>query len=295
MTNFTSAPPSSKATLDKRSVKADQFSITLDPASPNRYVIEGKYDDDVQISFVYEKLAEGWKLGAGPQGGMTYFGQLAEGTATATGAPDLKSGGDGYAIHRFWPRCGVTGIMRVGKDVVDLAGSRGIFIHAIQGMRPNVLAAKWNFANFQSGAEEGVSLTMMEFVTTPAYGSQKINIGSVVVGDKLVAITAGGEGIVGGSEAEHLNPVVDTETDYAAPSSIKYSWEGLTLAEGVASTTAPKTQATLLVDLLTSKPGEAYATNGLVEKVDVLGQIPYLAKKFVNYAAGTKPYIYTVS
>ena len=49
-----------------------------------------------------------------------------------------------------------------------------------------------------------------------------------------------------------------------------------------------------MLDLLTSAPGEEYATKGLIEKVDVLGQIPYLLKKFVNYAAGTKPYIYTV-
>ncbi|KAK4700700.1 hypothetical protein P7C70_g5542, partial [Phenoliferia sp. Uapishka_3] len=295
VTNFTVAP---SPKVDRRSSKSDQFTITVDPAQPHKYTIEGKHDDDVAISLVYERLTEGWKVGAGPRGGMSYFGQLKDGAAKGT-APDITAGGDGYAIHRFWPRCAVTGIARIGSEVIDLAGTRGMFVHAIQGMRPNVLAAKWNFATFQSSAEggEGVALTMMEFTTTPAYGSKKVNIGSVVVGDKLVAITAGGEGVEGTSVATHKNTVVDKETEYDAPGSIEYEWNGYTLfnTEGtlVASAKAPKTQAKLTLDLLTSAPGEPYATRGLVEKVDVLGQIPYLVKKFVNYAAGTKPYIYT--
>jgi hypothetical protein len=296
VTNFVVGPPK----LDKRSSKSDQFTITVDPASPNKYVIQGKYDDEVQISLVYEALTPGWKLGAGPRGGMTYFGALKDAATGAKGdAPDVSGGADGYAIHRFWPRCAVSGIMRIGTDVVDLDQARGVFIHAIQGLRPNVLAAKWNFANFQSPAAggEGVSLTMMEFTTTPAYGSKKVNIGSVVVGDKLVAVTAGGDGVVRGSVAEHVDALVDVETGYAAPGAIKYLWEGAKLGgEGdtVKFSGEGKVKAELELKLLTSKAGEPYATRGLVEKVDVLGQIPYLVKKFVNYAAGTKPYIYTV-
>lgn len=33
---------------------------------------------------------------------------------------------------------------------------------------------------------------------------------------------------------------------------------------------------------------------GLVEKVDVLAEIPAMLKAVVNYVAGTKPYIYQV-
>ena len=147
---------------------------------------------------------------------MTYFGTLAA-EGTKGNAPDVTSGADGYAIHRFWPRCAVSGIMRLGGEVVDLGGARGVFIHAVQGMRPNLLAARWNFANFQSSEAEGhgVSLTMMEFTTTTAYGEKVINVGSVVVGDKLVSVTAGGylaAGVVG-SSAEHLDSVIDVETD----------------------------------------------------------------------------------
>jgi hypothetical protein len=294
VTNFLPGPSPAAPSLDKRSSRSDQFTITLDPASPGRYVIEGTYDEEVSISLVYERLAEGWKLGAGPQGGMTYFGQL--GTAVAKGeAPDVAAGGDGYAVHRFWPRCSVEGSLTIKGEKVDVVGARGIFIHAVQGMRPNVLAANWNFANFQSSEEEGIALTMMEFTTTPAYGSQTINVGSVVVGDKLVAITVGGNGVEGGSTAEHVDTVIDVETDYPAPGKVNYAWDGTTLSPtGTVVEGAPRTSAALSVDLLTSSGDEAYATRGLVEKVDVLAQVPYFVRKFVNYAAGTKPYIYTV-
>ncbi|GAA5929907.1 hypothetical protein JCM1841_001255 [Sporobolomyces salmonicolor] len=293
VTNFVTAP---SPKLDKRSSKADQFSITLDPSNPNKYTIEGKYDNDVQISLVYEALTPGYKVGTGPTGGFTYFGQRSDKPSPTDGSPDVNGGADGYCIHRLWPRCKVSGIMRVGNDVTDLDGARGVFIHAIQGLRPNLLAAKWNFANFQSLEDDGVSLTMMEFTTTPQYGSKVINIGSVVVGDKLVAVTAGGSGVAGGSSVTHNDPIKDAETDYDAPSSLKFVWEGAAL-EGEGDQLKPvegsnsKVHAVLVEDLLVD--AEGYKTRGLVEKVDVLGQIPYLIRKFVNYAAGTKPYIYT--
>ncbi|BGP17776.1 hypothetical protein JCM10213_001722 [Rhodosporidiobolus nylandii] len=287
VSNFKTAPNGK----DKRSCKSDQFTITVDPATPTKITVEGKYDDDVQISLVFEQLAAGFKLGAGPKGGFTYFGQL-KGKETAGDAPNVDAGADGYCVHRFWPRCKVSGILRVGSAVTDLEGARGTFIHAIQGLRPNLLASKWNFANFQTVDDSGVALIMMEFTTTPQYGSKVVNVGAVVVGDKLVAVTAGGSGVNGGSSATHQQPLKDAETGYEAPSSIKYVWDGAALdGEKAVQGANSKVHAVLVEDLLES--AERYKTKGLVEKVDVLGQIPYLIKKFVNYAAGTKPYIYT--
>ncbi|BGP49660.1 Putative cell survival pathways protein [Rhodotorula kratochvilovae] len=294
VTNFKVAPSDK---LDKRSVKSDQITVTVDPATPNKYSIQAKYDDEVQLSLEFDQLCPGFKLGGGPKGGMTYFGQLSDKATPAGDAPDYAAGGDGYCVHRIWPRCAVSGIVRVGGDVLDLAGARGVFIHAIQGLRPNLLAAKWNFCNFQTVEKEGeeaVSLILMEFVTPPGYGSKTVTVGSVVVGDKLVAVSAGGSGVVGGARAEHLEQVKDAETGYAAPGAIAFSWEAPRLA-GEGAQLAPVAGATVSAkvqyDLVTDKA--TYQTRGLVEKVDVLGQIPYLIRKFVNYAAGTKPYIYT--
>ena len=285
-----------KVQSDKRSCKSDQITVTMDPTNGNKYTIQAKYDEDVQISIEYERVADGFKIGDSPRGGFTYFGQLSSKPAPSGDAPDYAAGGDGYAIHRIWPRCNVSGIVRVGNDVQDLDGARGVFIHAIQGLRPNLLAANWNFANFQSVGKEGeeaVSLIMMEFTSTPQYGSKTVNIGSVVVGDRLVAVTAGGSGVVGGSNVTHVDPIKDAETDYDAPSALKFSWEATRLEDGKpAAAGNAKVHALLHMDLVEEK--ETYKTRGLVEKVDVLGQIPYLIRKFVNYAAGTKPYIYTV-
>ncbi|GAA6032127.1 hypothetical protein JCM8097_007086 [Rhodosporidiobolus ruineniae] len=295
VSNFKTAP---SAKLDKRSCKSDQFSITIDPATPNKITVEGKYDDDVQVSLVFEQLAPGFKVGNGPKGGFTYFGQQT-GKNSAGDAPNTVAGADGYAVHRFWPRCKVSGILRSGASVTDLDDARGCFIHAIQGLRPNLLAARWNFANFQTVGDDdqdGVALIMMEFTTTPQYGSKVVNVGAVVVGDKLVSVTAGGSDVTGGSSATHQNLVKDAETDYEAPGTIKYVWDGAAL-EGEGADLKPvegansKVHAVLVEELLES--AEGYKTRGLVEKVDVLGQIPYLIRKFVNYAAGTKPYIYT--
>ncbi|GAA5961796.1 hypothetical protein JCM8115_001423 [Rhodotorula mucilaginosa] len=284
-----------KVQSDKRSCKSDQITVTMDPTNGNKYTIQAKYDEGVQISIEYERVADGFKIGDSPRGGFTYFGQLSSKPAPSGDAPDYAAGGDGYAIHRIWPRCNVSGIVRVGNDVQDLEGARGVFIHAIQGLRPNLLAANWNFANFQSVGKEGeeaVSLIMMEFTSTPQYGSKTVNIGSVVVGDKLVAVTAGGSGVVGGSNVTHVDPIKDAETDYDAPSALKFSWEATRLEDGKpAAGGNAKVHALVHMDLVEEK--ETYKTKGLVEKVDVLGQIPYLIRKFVNYAAGTKPYIYT--
>ncbi|KAI3478599.1 hypothetical protein L1887_59444 [Cichorium endivia] len=51
-----------------------------------------------------------------------------------------------------------------------------------------------------------------------------------------------------------------------------------------------KVEAQLKVDL--GKPYPSSETHGLVDKVDVLAEIPYMVRKLVNYVAGTKPYIY---
>ena len=49
-------------------------------------------------------------------------------------------------------------------------------------------------------------------------------------------------------------------------------------------------EAKLKVEL--GKPYPSSETHGLVDKVDVLAEIPYMVRKLVNYVAGTKPYIY---
>ena len=294
VSNFvTPPPPTSSKSFDKRSSKSDSFSI-IHAATPNdlryaeSYTISANVDNDLQIALVVSRPATiaGFKLGSGSKGGFSYFG-------TDEANPE------GYVVHRFWPRTHCTGhIIHEGR-AIETNGT-GMFVHAIQGMRPNLIAASWNFADFQSDELGGTSAIQMEFKTIDAYGRKGagsggvvVNIGSIVIGEKLVAVTgetrwpdeAPLEETTVKSRTEHLAATIDPETGYEQPGEIKYTWRG-----GSIVASAPGTvDANLTVAL-----GTPAQPRGLIEKVDVLAEIPYVIKAFVNYVAGTKPYVYQV-
>jgi hypothetical protein len=279
---------------DKRSSKADQFSITHkstpdDAENAESYDISttAAFGTDVQLHLKIKRPASipGYKIGGGPQGGYSYFGHD-------------PSHADGYVVHRFWPHFTVTGDFILSGKHSSFQGL-GMFIHAIQGMRPNLVASSWNFADFQSSEHGGVSAIQMEFKTCDTHGKHGsgsggvlINIGSLVVGGKLVAVTAEtkwpNEDQANGpviSRATHLNPVYDPDTGYKAPTGIEFQWQGPSLVPG----SPEPISATVQVEL-----GDVNHPAGLIEKVDVLAEIPYVLKMAVNYM-GTKPYIYQVS
>jgi hypothetical protein len=276
--------------LDKRSSKADEFTIlhtsTPDSEYPESYLITAKLGQDLQVSLNIQRPASipGWKIGKGPEGGYSYFGT------------DTKNA-DGYVIHRFWPRVQATGQVTVNDKIQSVKGS-GMFVHAIQGMRPNLVASAWNFANFQSDELGGVSAIQMEFTTQEKHGKRGsgsggvvVNVGSLVVGGKLVAVTTetkwpgedSQEAVI--SRAAHTQRQPDSDTGYSQPTEIVFEWKG----PSVVSSAPGEIQAKLEVDL-----GSVQSPKGLIEKVDVLAEIPYVLKMAVNYVAGTKPYIYQV-
>ncbi len=290
------------AQSDKRSSKAAEFNVVYSTtdAGDDKYTITANLDADLQLSwsFVRPAAIQGWKLGSGPKGGYSYFGSKVD-------SPE------GYVIHRFWPVAESEGHI-ISQGAVIEAKGKGMFVHAIQGMRPNLVAAKWNFANFQAQDDKlgRVSGVMMEFTTTPDYGSVTeggeqhrqsltVNIGSIVAEGKLISVTASTRS-AGQSEkssrksnsyVSHLDKTLDQDTGYQAPQSIEYHWDGPLLdASSGKGNTEQKVEASLKVDL--GKPFPSSETHGLVDKVDVLAEIPYMVRKLVNYVAGTKPYIY---
>ena len=276
---------------DKHSSKSDQFTITH-KSTPGAefeesYSIFGRFDDELQVSIDVKRPAaiQGFKLGKGPKGGFSYFG------------PDIERP-EGYVVHRFWPRFQSTGII-VNDGQATQFTATGMFVHAIQGMRPNLVAASWNFAHFQSDEHGGVSAIQMEFITIDAYGKKGagsgkvvVNIGSLVVGGKLAAVTAEtmwpGEHVADKplSRTIHHDKSLDDFTGYDVPSSISYHWAGSSVIPGVEG----GLNAELSVQV--GKPGEEI---GLIEKVDVMAEIPAFVKAVVSYVAGTKPYIYQAS
>jgi len=284
--NFVTPP----AGYDKRSSKADEFSVfhKSTPGSdfPESYTITANLEQDLQVSLELFRPASipGYKVGRGPQGGYSYFGT------------DPQKA-DGYVIHRFWPRLQGTGhLIRSGK--AEPVKGTGMFVHAIQGMRPNLVASAWNFAHFQSDQLGGVSAIQMEFTTIDTYGKRGagsggvvVNVGSLVIGNKLATVTTEtkwpGEDATGSviSRTTQLKPEHDSETSYNKPTEILFEWKGTSLFPDAPGAVEGK----LRIDLGTNEKPK-----GLIEKVDVLAEIPYVLKMAVNYVAGTKPYIYQV-
>ena len=278
---------------DKRSSKSDEFTIshksTPGAEFEEAYSIMGRFGTDLQISVDIKRPAAvpGFKIGKGPKGGFSYFG------------PDIEKP-EGYVVHRFWPRFQSSGMIVNNGQATSFAGP-GMFVHAIQGMRPNLVATSWNFAHFQSDEHGGVSAIQMELTTIDTYGKKGagsggvvVNVGSLVIGGKLAAVTAEtkwpGESAADEqsvlSRAVHHDKNSDDFTGYDVPSTISYHWAGPSVAPGAEG----KLSADLSVPV--GKPGQEI---GLIEKVDVMAEIPGFVKAVVSYVAGTKPYIYQVS
>ncbi|RSH87266.1 putative cell survival pathways protein [Saitozyma podzolica] len=284
---------------DGRSSKTDAFEVVQSgsPTTEETYKITANLDKTVQISVTYTRPADapGFKLGDGPDGGFSFFGK------------DPSDGKrDGLVVHRFLPFLKSSGTIVIDGKAIDVGGE-AMLVHAIQGMRPDSLASRWNFAYFTSGGgfEDSklgtVRAVQMEFSTTDSYGPKgaksgrtKVNIGAVyssTVPNPLIVV--GQTHTPPGSEsypalnddvssATHSSPVHDKFTGYNAPGAIEFQWEGKRVdGKGKAS-------AKVSVDKLGAELGEG----GLIEKVDVLAEIPYIIRKGLAAVTGTKPYIF---
>ncbi|KAH8112852.1 Svf1-like-domain-containing protein [Phellopilus nigrolimitatus] len=286
VTNFVSPAPG----LDKRSSKSDSFAITFKSKpgtdNPESFTIFAQVAEDVQITLEVTRPASapGWKIGKGPKSGFSYYG------------PDVEKP-EGSVFHSFWPRTQCSGHI-IYKGQAIPANGPGMYVHAIMGMRPNLIASRWNFADFQSNEHGGVSAIQMELTTPDAYGLNgagsggvKVNFGSLVLGGKLVCVTAETTLPEEDKPAEtqfvsrafHHNTIIDSDTSHAQPKELEFVWSG----PSTLSDAPGQVSASMKVDV-----GTPTQPKGLVEKVDVLAEIPAMLKAVVNYVAGTKPYIY---
>ncbi|CAJ0650206.1 11530_t:CDS:2 [Entrophospora sp. SA101] len=146
-------------------------------------------------------------------------------------------GSSGFVEHKFWPKGIVNGTFVVDGRKFDVSGT-GLFVHAIQGMRPHLIASKWNFINFQSDIS---SLSMCEFEATPYYGGVKVNQGSLMLNDKLIGVSID-------NKAEFVETELDLDTGYNIPKKINYVWEGRTLEGGEDYTVTIEIMPTILMD-----------------------------------------------
>ncbi|CAO3645756.1 unnamed protein product [Cunninghamella blakesleeana] len=236
---------------DRRSVKTDHFNITLDPTQ-NTYKIQITHPDLV-VSLDFERVDQGFKVGEG----RTYLGGGDQSSAA------------GFVSHKFWPRANGKGTFIVDKQLHEVEG-HGMFIHAIQGMQPQLIASNWNFVNFQA---DDAAISMMQFQTTKQYGSVNINQGSLVFKDKLVCVSVD-------NHVELLDLQKDEETEYDIPQRIKLTWKGKTIKEEGKEDEIKDVHVEMIVTV-----------KNLVDKIDVLAEIPWFLKKLVQTFV-VKPYIY---
>ncbi|RUP51031.1 oxidative stress survival, Svf1-like protein [Jimgerdemannia flammicorona] len=238
MTNFTLSD-------DRRSVKSDNMAITLDPTGTKYKVV--LTHPELVVAIEFERVDRGFKIGEG----KTYFG--------------TESGAGTYVSHKFWPKARATGTFIVDNKSFEVEGD-GMFIHALQGMQPHLIASKWNFVDFQA---PDAALTMMQFQTTKQYGAVNVNQGSITLDGKLVSVSVE-------NGVELLDLVEDEETQYQIPKTIKYTWTGKTVGEEVPQ----DVEVVMFVK-----------TETLLDKIDVLNEVPYFLKKLVQTFVA-KPYIY---
>lgn len=239
--------------LDNYGFDDDKFSFFADGCSMELsedgsfYTIKSATNENSLVNLKFTRAAPGFVAG---QNGTSYFGT------------DPKSPW-GSMRHAFWPRCKVEGSIITKAGEVDFKGL-GLFIHALQGMKPHHAAARWNFANFQSPTYSAV---MMEYTTPPSYGSTVVRVGGVATDGKL--LFAGCTGA-----ATHTEVKDDPENEWPEPSTTNYHWEGKT-ADG------KEARADL---------GGSLGTR--LDRVDVMAEVPGFVKAIIASAAGTKPYIY---
>ena len=169
---------------------------------------------------------------------------------------------------------------------------------AFQGMKPHHAAKAWNFMFFHS---EKYSAVLMEFTTPKSYANTKISAGIITDDKEVLAMTTN-------NLVEHLNSEIDS-VGWKVPKDIKITFKGINTKvkdEQLESENGTE-QALQGEDEKEDEEEEEYKNvaeenkicavvegplNNLVERIDVMGEIPSFVKNIVSGVAGTKPFIY---
>lgn len=166
----------------------------------------------------------------------------------------------GSMRHVFWPRCSAKGSVKLKNATVTIDGYT-MFVMALQGMKPHHAAKSWNFLNFQS---DDFSAVQMEFTTPKSYANTKVNLAILTSADAILATSID-------NEVVHEDAAED-DVGWNVPLAITFNFTDGTGDDVVATVKGKLTQ--------------------LVERVDVMAEIPQFVKNIVSGVAGTRPYIY---
>ncbi|GME86575.1 unnamed protein product [Ambrosiozyma monospora] len=250
--------------------KADDLKIELSEDGKT-YTVHSAVTKESLVDLKFELIGEGVKFG---KNGATIYG-------TDVNEPW------GSMRHIFWPRCHVTGTIELlskqakfAHDPTDATKSvklqfddvkekaLGMYVFALQGMKPHHAAATWNFLNYYS---DDYTVTLMEFTTPKAYNSTLVTV-AITVDSKGEVVLGSIDNKTNFVETEH-----DDESGWDFPRKIQYIFKGQN---------SKKQPVEIEIG------GEL---KNLSEKVDVMFEIPQFVKNIVSGVAGTKPFIYQFS
>ncbi|AET37555.1 Svf1p Ecym_1320 [Eremothecium cymbalariae DBVPG len=241
--------------IDGTNFYANNLSLELSSDGTSFHLKSSVCTDSI-VDLVATRLTSGVKVGEDP---TTYYGE------------DEKSPW-GTMRHVFWPRNSVNGTITLkGGVAVSFKENYSMLAMAMQGMKPHHAARSWNFLNFHS---EEYSVILMEFTTPKSYENTEVSIGILCDKNSVLAVTVD-------NKVEHLDASVDS-VGWPVPKAISIDFQGVSASiTDNEIDTAPKISANMEGQL-----------SCLVERVDVMAEIPNFVKNIVSGVAGAKPYIY---
>eukprot|EP00842_Homolaphlyctis_polyrhiza_P003949 jgi/Hompol1/4555/HPOL_000111-RA len=174
---------------------------------------------------------------------------------------DPNTPSSGYISYRSVPKASVTGHFTIDGVMHDAVGY-GVFSHVIQSPPYNV--ARWNYCNFQNAND---ALILYQFHTAKGkFPQDTVSQGCLVLNGKTVAVTINNHTVFEGT-------AVDSFSGYHIPKAVKHVWEG------------------------TANDGEPIkiemrlALEQLLDKIDVLAELPFLIRTFIQTFI-TAPFVY---
>ncbi|KAI8920889.1 oxidative stress survival, Svf1-like protein [Powellomyces hirtus] len=168
----------------------------------------------------------------------------------------------GYVAASFIPKGSVTGTVITDGKLNDVAGS-GLFVKAIQS-KPQCVG-RWSFIDFQT-EKDALLMYQYEMPDGYDYDFAKRSEGYIVLDNKTIAVTLD-------NSTRLLKAAVDSFSGYEIASEAEYTWSGST-----------KDGKPLLIEM-------KVPLTHLLDKIDLLGELPYLVRKFIQTCI-TAPFVY---
>lgn len=253
--------------VDKKNFKADNLTLQWNEDGSLRIKSDVNPESIVDLLFK-PSTPNGVKFGTDPN---TYYG------------PSIEEQW-GSMRHVYHPRCQVEGTVTnlSTGDVIEMTNEKtfGLYVMALQNMKPHHCAKEWRFAWFVNETE---SLVLMQFETPKSYGNSIVSQAIVTIDDdnetKIIACPCE-------NDLKLLGQYKDEETGWSYAKSIEYTFNGYEIKDNSVDNEQITEDSKAITFELKGELSE------LIERMDVMNEIPQFVKNIVSGVTATKPFIY---